>query len=109
MEMAVAHLYGRIKAQREEVLESSSVSCDKNDINRDLQNLTLLITDLKLAIEMHNRLLHATLEEKKEKMKLGSLNNLYLRKMYHVVYVMFFNLDSNLYPFMINETFFMLL
>lgn len=46
---------------------SNAVPCERHDVNQDLQNLAMLIKDLKKAIELHNQLVHVAMIEEKVK------------------------------------------
>ena len=58
------------------------MSYDRPDVTKDLQ---IFIEDLNKQIEMQNQLVHAAIEEKREKKIFASLSSLYLRKTYHVI------------------------
>lgn len=61
---------------------------ERDDGKEELQGLTVLMEDLKKAIELQNRYLHASIEEKREMNKLSNLQNLYLRKIYRAIVFM---------------------
>eukprot|EP00268_Persea_americana_P020118 TRINITY_DN20364_c0_g1_i1.p1 TRINITY_DN20364_c0_g1~~TRINITY_DN20364_c0_g1_i1.p1 ORF type:complete len:153 (-),score=16.94 TRINITY_DN20364_c0_g1_i1:142-600(-) len=72
------------KASRQQLSETNSMPMQRDNGKEELQGLAVLMEDQKKTIEMQNRFLCASIEEKEEMKKLSDLQNLYLRKIYRV-------------------------
>ncbi|RWR93455.1 hypothetical protein CKAN_02270500 [Cinnamomum micranthum f. kanehirae] len=76
------------RASTERISETNSTPMERDDGKEELQGLTVLMEDLKKAIELQNIYLRASIEEKREMNKLSDLQNLYLRKIYRTMIFM---------------------
>lgn len=79
-----ATLLWKDKASRQQLSETNSMPMQRDNGKEELQDLAVLMEDLKKTIEMQNRFLCASIEEKKEMKNFSDLQNLYLRKIYRV-------------------------
>lgn len=76
------------RASREQFSEPISAPLARDDGKGNLQDLAVSMGDLKKVIEMQNRFLRASIEEKREMKNSCDLQNLYLHKIYRIIMFM---------------------